>query len=333
MSSSHPRRLGFRSLLGALALAAIGFGQGAAAGDIPKEIKLDYAYYSPPSLVIKKFGWLDEEFKNNGVVIKWVFSQGSNRSLEFLNSGSADFASTSGISALVSRANGNPVKLVYVVNTNEASTLVVNKESSAQSLADLKGKKIAATKGTDPFFFLLRALHANHLKKGDVEIVHLQHPDGRAALEKRSVEAWAGLDPHLAAAEVESGVRTIYRNPAFSSYVVLNTSDEFAKRHPEALERVLKVYERARHWILANPQETEKIVAEESKQSLAVIHQQFTRANFKQPVPGKVHVDTIEATIPILIDEEIVKKGVDLKKTLAELVDTRYAEAAVKAAR
>lgn len=312
-------------------LAAILAGIGLAQAEPVKEIRLDYAYYSPPSLVIKKFGWLDEEFKKDGTAIKWVFSQGSNNSLEYLNSGSSDFASTSGISALVSRSNGFPVKLVYVVNTNEASELIVGKDSPLKSVQDLKGKRVAATKGTDPFFFLLRAIHANGLKKSDIEIVHLQHPEGRVALQRKTVDAWAGLDPHMASAEVEDGARPLYRNATFSSYVVLNTTENFAKQHPDELTRVLKVYERARKWILANREETIKIVAEESKQSVPVIRQAFSRANFEQPIPGKLHVDTIQATIPILIDEEIVKKGVDLNKTLKELVDIRYAEIAVKA--
>ena len=317
----------------AIALVTVSLAPQALAETIPKEIRLDYAYYSPPSLVIKKFGWLEEEFKSSGTQIRWVFSRGSNNSLEFLNSGSSDFASTSGISALVSRSNGYPVKTVYIFNTQEASTLVVTKDSPIKSVADLKGKKVAATKGTDPYFFLLRALHANGLKRSDVEIVHLQHPEGRTALERKTVDAWAGLDPHLAAAEIDSGVRTIYRNPAFSSFGFLNTTDDFAARNPETLTRVLVVYERARLWILANGEETAKIIAEEAKLSLPVIRQQLTRANFTQPIPAKIHIDTVKATAPILVEEEIIGKTVDLPKVIGELVDTHFAEAAVKRAK
>mgnify|MGYP000987483194 CR=1 FL=1 len=39
---------------------------GAAAQSIPSEIKLDWAYYSPPALVIRNFGWMDEEFAPEG---------------------------------------------------------------------------------------------------------------------------------------------------------------------------------------------------------------------------------------------------------------------------
>jgi hypothetical protein len=43
-----------------------------------KELRLDYAYYSPASLVLKRFGWLEEDFKADGVQVRWVLSAGSN---------------------------------------------------------------------------------------------------------------------------------------------------------------------------------------------------------------------------------------------------------------
>lgn len=103
------------SLLGLslLAFATITAVAPAAHSQTLKEIKLDYAYYSPESLVIKRNGWLEEAFKAQGTSVQWVFSRGSNNSLEFLNSGASNFALTSSISALVARVNGQPVKTVY----------------------------------------------------------------------------------------------------------------------------------------------------------------------------------------------------------------------------
>ena len=116
----------------------------------PKEVRLDYAYYAPTSLVLKEQGLLEKRLGEQGIAVRWVFSQGSNRSLEYLNSGSTDFASTAGLAALLSRANGAPIETLYLASRPEWTALVVPKDSPLKSLADLKGKKIAATKGTDP---------------------------------------------------------------------------------------------------------------------------------------------------------------------------------------
>jgi sulfonate transport system substrate-binding protein len=288
-------------LLSTLALTlATAFGNVFAA-NVPKEIRADYAYYSPPSLVLKKFGWLEAEFKPDNIPIKWIHSQGSNRSLELINSGSADFASTAGLAAVLSRANGNPVKGIYIYERPEWAALVVAKNSAIQSIKDLKGKKVAATKGTDPFLFLLRALHTEGLTKKDIEHVALQHPDGRVALEQGRVDAWAGLDPHMAASELEAGSRLIYRNIQFNTYGLLNTTEKFAAAYPDAVKRVIKAYEKARQWIIAHPEETAKLLSEEAKISLPVAKLQISRNDFSKPVPGAEHIKALKSAASVAL--------------------------------
>ena len=61
------------------------------------ELRLDYAYYSPTSLVLKHFGWLEDDFRKDGTSVKWVLSAGSNRALEYLNANSIDISSSAGL--------------------------------------------------------------------------------------------------------------------------------------------------------------------------------------------------------------------------------------------
>ncbi|MEI9982457.1 MAG: ABC transporter substrate-binding protein [Aliidongia sp.] len=115
--------------------------------------------------------------------------------LEFLNARSLDFGSTAGAAALLGRANGNPIKTVYVYSKPEWTALVTRADTPINSVADLKDKRIAVTRGTDPHIFLLRALAGAGLTEHDVKIVPLQHADGRLALDRGDVDAWSGLDP------------------------------------------------------------------------------------------------------------------------------------------
>lgn len=315
----------FKTLFAAALLAA-----GLAHAQTAKEVRLDFAYYSPPSLVLKKFGWLEQDLKADNVPVKWVLSQGSNRALEFLNSGSVDFGSTAGLAAVLSKANGNPIKGVYIFSRPEWTALLVPKDSSIKSIKDLKGKKVAATKGTDPFLFLLRSLHAEGLHKSDIEHVALQHADGRAALEQGRVEAWAGLDPLMAASEIEAGSRLIHRNVAFNTYGFLNTSEKFARENPEYVRKVIAAYEKARKWIIANPEETAKLVAEEAKLSLPVARLQLTRNDFSNPIPGAEHAKALKAAAPILLEEELVRKGTDVNKVVDDLIEPSFASAVVR---
>ena len=292
-----------------------------------EELRLDYAYYSPTSLVLRRFGWLEQAFKAEGTSVKWVFSAGSNRALEYLNGNSIDIGSSAGLAALLARANGNPIRSPYIFSRPEWTALVVPRESTIRSVADLKGRKVAATKGTDPYLFLLRALQVAGLKRGDIEHVGLQHADGRAALEQGKVDAWAGLDPHMAASELERGSRLLYRNVAFNTYGFLNVREQFLAAHPDATARVIQAYERARAWVRANPTEAARILSEEAKVSLPVALLQIKlRSDFSQPLPGNEHLAALRQAAPILRDEALVKPGVDLGGAITALVETRFAQ-------
>lgn len=296
------------------------------------ELRLDYAYYSPTSLVLRHFGWLEEEFKSDGTRIKWVFSAGSNRALEYLNANSIDIGSSAGLAALLARANGNPIRAPYLFSRPEWTALVVPKNSPIRTLADLKGRKVAATKGTDPYLFLLRALQTVGLKKGDIEHVSLQHADGRAALEQGRVDAWAGLDPHMAAAELEGGARLLYRNVAFNTYGFLNVREPFLANHAGATARVIKAYERARAWTRANPSEAATILSVEAKVPLPVaLLQVKLRTDFSNAQPGREHVRALQQAAPILHDEALVRPGTDLDKAISGLLDTGFARQLTRA--
>lgn len=323
-----------RSLIQAAALGAAvsHLPQWAQAAELPKELRLDYAYYNPSSLVVRRFGWLEDDFKKDGVPVSWVLSAGSNRALEYLNSGSIDIGSTAGLAAVLAKANGNPIRTPYIFSRPEWTALVVPKNSPIQSLKDLKGKKVAATKGTDPYLFLLRSLHTVGLKRTDIEHVALQHADGKTALEQGRVDAWAGLDPLMAASELGAGSRLLYRNVNFNTYGFLNVREDFLQQHPEAARRVIAAYERARAWIVQNPIEASRILSEEAKVPLEVALLQLkVRTDFSQALPGTQHIQALEAAAPILLDESLVRPGTDLKQVISSLVDTRFAAGLVKA--
>lgn len=126
----------------------------------------------------RRNGWLEQELAPDPTQVKWVLSPGSNRAFEYLNSGAIDIGSTAGLDTVLGKANGHPIRAVYIFSRPESTAPVVRKDSPIESVADLKSKKSAATKGTDPFLFTLRALRTAGVSRDDVGIVNLQHPDG-----------------------------------------------------------------------------------------------------------------------------------------------------------
>ncbi|MYL39904.1 aliphatic sulfonate ABC transporter substrate-binding protein [Halobacillus litoralis] len=293
-------------------------------------VTLDYAYYSPTSLVLKEKGWAEEAFEDQGIEVEWVLSQGSNKALEFLNSSSIDFGSTAGAAALMAKANNAPVESIYLYSKPEWTALVTNPDAGISSVEDLKGKKVAATLGTDPYIFLVRALKDHGLSVDDIELVNLQHPEGASALNSGNVDAWAGLDPHMARNELEAGAELFYRKPEFNTYGTLNVRSEFADEHPDVVKDVIKAYEKAREWTIEHPDEAAEILAEEANLDLEVAKKSLDRNDLSGPVPGDALKETIQGAGTVLQEEEVIKPDVDVDQLTEELVRPEFAEEVIK---
>ncbi len=289
----------------------------------PKEIRIDWATYNPVSMVLRSQGLLEKEFEKDGTKITWVQSAGSNKALEFLNAGSIDFGSTAGAAALVAKINGNPIKTIYAYSRPEWTALVT-KDAAIKSVADLKGKRVAVTRGTDPHIFLVRALQSAGLTEKDVTLVLLQHADGKAALVRGDVQAWAGLDPMMASAEVEDGARLFFRNPAANTWGVLNVSEDFAKKNQDAVKRVIKVYEQARAWSIANRDKLKAEFAAVTKLAPAVVAKQIDeRTDLKESKIAPAREAILEAGVA-LQKAGVIKGDVDVKAVVDSLLDSSF---------
>src|SRR6516164_8032449 len=318
-----------RQLLATAAAATVLPAGALRAADKPKEIRIDWATYNPVSMVLKDKGLLEKEFEKDGIGIRWVQTLGSNKALEFLNAGSIDFGSTAGSAALLAKINGNPIKSIYVYSRPEWTALVTRKETSINKIEDLKGKRVAVTRGTDPHIFLVRALLSVGLSEKDIQPVLLQHPDGKIALIRGDVDAWAGLDPMMAQAQVEDGARLFYRNKDANTYGILNGREEFLKTYPDLTRRVLAVYENARKYCLANYDDEKRVFIEATKLPGAVVDIQLkerTDLNFNRV--GAPQRDTILKAGLALQQAGVIPGNVDVKKALDDLVDDRFVSAA-----
>lgn len=289
-----------------------------------KEVTLDFATYNPVGLILKEKGFLEEALKADGISVRWVQSLGSNKALEYLNAGSIDFGSTYAAAALVGRINGNPVKTVYVYTRPQGVALVRLKDSPIRSVEDLKGKRVAVTRGTDPHIFLIRALAKHGLSEKDIQSVLLQHADGRAALVRGDVDAWSGLDPLTAAAELENGAELFYRDPELSTWGFLNVREAFAKDNPELVKRVLAAYEKARLYALKNPAEVNQVLVKLAKLPENIIARQLAREDFSNSRIGDAQRKFVLEAGIALQKAGVVKADVDIPAVVDSLLDERF---------
>jgi len=290
-------------------------------------LTLDFATYNPLSLIIKDQGWI-EEAVGDDVAVEWIQSAGSNKANEALRAGAVDVGSTAGSAALLARSNGSPIRVIDIYSQPNWAAILVPAGSSITSVEQLKGAHIAATKGTDPYFFLLQTLEEAGIGLDEVTIENLQHADGKTALESGAVDAWSGLDPLLSTSVETAGSKIIYDNIDFNSYGFLNATENFLAASPDLAQLVVNAYEKARAWAVANPGEAASILAEVAGIDPAIATAVISdRSNLEvDPVPGDAQRKVLAVIGPIFVDSGDVGSQELIDDALDSLFEPKYAE-------
>lgn len=185
----------------------------------------------------------------------------------------------------------------------------------------MKGKKVAATPGTEPYYLLLRGLEQYGLTLDDIKLVPLIHPDGRLALENGNVDAWAGLDPDLAKIELQRSAVRFYRNPAILSGSVLIARDQFVKDNPELTAIVLRAHEDARKWIIEHTDETVAIISAGAKITPEEAKLAISRLDFAHPAITKSDYEKIGAFGDLLKKVGDIPASTDVNGLLDQLLN------------
>ena len=207
--------------------------------------------------VAQKKGFIDEELKKVGFKLKWQpFGLGPMVSeafaAEYLDMGvMGDFP------AFVGRSAGIDYRIVSVASAApKALALVVKKDSKFSVVKDLKGKKVATTKGAYGQKLLTLLLEKNNMSMSDIQFVHMTMDDLSTALLRGDVDAGVMWDPLSTRLEDAGEIRVIADGTGvYEAYAVLMASGKMLEKNPEAVDAVLKAYQRGREYLAKNPGE------------------------------------------------------------------------------
>jgi aliphatic sulfonates family ABC transporter substrate-binding protein len=243
------------STLSALAMPRIARAGGAA---------LSIGYQKNGSLlVLKQQGTLEKRFESQGVVVSWHEFPSGPPLLEALNAGAVDFGATGDTPPLFAQAAG--ADLVYVAYQpvpGNNSAILVHDDGPIRALADLKGKRVAFTKGSSAHNVIVQVLRHAGLSYGDIKPFYLQPPDAAAAFRQGAIDAWSIWDPFYALAEREPGTRvltTAFGIAPSNSFFLASRS--YAAKNPAIVTAVIEETTRVTKWIGAHQEELARLMA------------------------------------------------------------------------
>ncbi|CAN7549518.1 aliphatic sulfonate ABC transporter substrate-binding protein [Phyllobacterium sp. LjRoot231] len=233
------RRQTLALLGGAAAATALPFAARAA----PKQLKtLRIGWQKNGVLALAKGnGALEKRFEQRGVSVSWSEFSSGPPLLEALGAGAIDFGPTGDVPPLFAQAAGG--NLVYAGTYRGApdgSAILVHKDSPFQSIADLKGKRVAFKRGSSAHNFTVKALRTAGLTVADINASDLSPPDAAAAFTAGQIDAWTIWDPYFAVAEKRPETRVLATGRGIvESWSFFLSNGDFAASHGDILADVL----------------------------------------------------------------------------------------------
>ena len=285
MTISHQNRIAKRRTIGLLSATVLGGLAGGwphlASAQGKNILRIGYQKYGTLTL-LKARGTLDQRLAAQGVEVKWTEFPAGPQLLEGLNVGSIDFGTVGEAPPIFAQAAG--ADLVYVANEPGApkgEAIVVPRGSPIQSLAELKGKKVALNKGSNVHYLLVKALEKAGVAYTDISTVFLPPADARAAFERGSVDAWVIWDPFLAAAEKQLGARILVDGTGLvSNHQFYLAARPYATRYPDILRTVQEELVRVDDWGQRNKAEVARVLSKEIGLALPVVELATSRFAF-----------------------------------------------------
>ena len=189
----------------------------------------------------KRQGALEKRLSDRGISVEWSEFTSGPPLLEALGAGALDFGATGDVPPLFAQAaNGNLLYVGIYTGSPESSAILVRKDSPIQTLADLKGKKVAFKRGSSAHNVAVKALRKGGLGINDVQPLDLAPPDASAAFKTGAIDAWSIWDPYLAIAEADPDTRILATARGIvDSFSYFLANGDFTKDNPQVIIDVI----------------------------------------------------------------------------------------------
>ena len=281
-----------------------------------KTIRIGFQKSSTLITVLKAQGKLEASLAKLGVTVQWAEFMAGPPLLEAMNVGAIDLsADVADTVPLFAQAAG--AKLVYVAQeapSPTAQAILIPANSPLKDPSELKGKKIALTKGTGGHYLLIATLARAGLSFKDITPVYLTPADGRAAFERRSVDAWVTWDPFLSAGEMQAGARILADGRGVASYQrYYLASSQYAAARPEVLAVIFDELRAAGRWVKDSPTDAAELLKPIWGLDVKVILQANNRRSYDVRPVTKENMGEQQAIADAFFKEQVLPKPIDAK--------------------
>ena len=202
---------------------------------LPSKVRIGIIRVPNDTSVAIQQKYFEKYFDAQDIETEFIFFDSGVSANQAFLSGAIDFAEMGFTNGVVALANELPVKLIWIheiLGTNEA---LVVKNSAIQSIAELKGKKVATIFSSTAHFSLLKALEMNGLSDKDITLLNMDTAEIVAAWERGDIDAAYTWEPTLS--QIRAAGKTLITSADLAEKGILTANirlvhTNFAEKYP-----------------------------------------------------------------------------------------------------
>jgi NitT/TauT family transport system substrate-binding protein len=250
-TSTKPRSLAALVLAGVIASSLVGCSK---SGPTASEAPVRIGYSAWPGWIPWKVSEEKGLFTAAGVPVTLTWFDGYLDSINALNAGQLDCNSQTLGDTLSSVAGGADLQVVLTNDISSGNDQIIV-GSGIRSVADLKGKKVAAEEGTVDHYLLLLGLKKARISETEITFVPLETGAAAAAFAAGKVDAVGVFAPFTTQALKRPGSTTLFSSKDFpgaiSDHLVCNR--DFVAKNPEKVQNIVNAWFATLRQIKAEP--------------------------------------------------------------------------------
>jgi NitT/TauT family transport system substrate-binding protein len=274
-------------------------------------------------------------FAKNGVGVDLKYFDSYTDSLNALATGNLD-ANSQTLNDTLSSVSGGAKQTIVLVNDNSTGNDQIIARDGINTLAELKGKKVAAEQGTVDHYLLLLALKKAGLSADDIKFTPLATDAAAAAFVASQVDAVGVFAPFTTTALGRPGSKAITTSRDFPGAIPdhLVFSSAFVTAHPKEIQALVQTWYDTLAWIKANKDKAIGIMAKRAGVSVADYESYdagttiFTRQQNLAAFASGSSPANLDFQAASIADFLVGAKLVDKKPDLRGLLDPQFVKAA-----
>ncbi|CAN7370450.1 ABC transporter substrate-binding protein [Caballeronia sp. LjRoot29] len=233
---------------------------------------------------------------------------------EALNAGAIDIGGLGDAPLIFAYAAGARVRAVAATRSQPVDlAILVPAGSPIKSAADLKGKRIATTRGSIGHFLAIATLERSGIKLSDVTLSFMQPADAKSALQSGDVDAWSTWDPYVALGELRDNNRSIANGVGLSSGLSFQAAtDESIKTKRAQIDDFLRRVAAGQQWALSHPDEVAAIQSRVTHLPADVLKVVYQRAQLKPITIDSKVIAEQQRTADLYVRAGVIKTTLDV---------------------